>query len=589
MSGSFVHLHVHTEYSMLDGASRIRELVGEAARQGMPALAITDHGVLYGLIDFYDACQEAGIKPILGCELYLARESRFSKLAGEDNPKTIQHMTVLARDERGYRNLLKLATAASLEGYYYRPRVDRELIAEHSEGLIGTTGCLNGQIPRLLLEGRVEEARTSAGAWRDIFGAENFFIELQDHGIADQHTVNPHLIEMSSSLGIPMVATNDLHYTSRSDAEAHDVLLCIQTGAAQADTDRFKFDGDEFYLKSRQEMEKVLGHYPDAIDRTVQVAEMCDVKIPFGELQLPDFRPPDGTSLDDYLVKLSYEGARQRYGDPVPEEVRRRLDYELNVIRDMGFSGYFLIVADVVQWAKSRGIRTGPGRGSAAGSCVGYCLGITALDPLRYNLMFERFLNPERREMPDIDIDFDERRRGEVIRYLRDRYGEDRVAQIVTFATIKGKSAIRDAARVLGYAYGTGDRLAKMFPRPLLGKDPLLRDCFERSKDSKWTYAFTEAGELRKAYAEEPEAKRVLDSARKLEGLRRQTGTHAAAVVIGREPLVEHTALQRTDSGDVVTQYEMNAVGKLGLLKMDILGLANLTVIDLTLDRLRAK
>jgi DNA polymerase-3 subunit alpha len=586
---SFVHLHCHSEFSMLDGAARVRPLVQEAARLGMPALAVTDHGALYGLIDFYETCNDVGIKPILGCELYLARESRFSKQAGDDNPKTIQHITVLARNEDGYRNLLKLATAASLEGLYYKPRVDMELLAEHATGLIGTTGCLNGHVPRLILEGRVDEARQAAGRWREIFGPESFFIELQNHGISDQEVVNRHLIEFSRELAVPLLATNDLHYTSRSDSESHDVLLCIQTGATIDEPGRLRFSSDDFYLKSREEMEAVLGQYPEALDRTLDVAEMCNVKIAFGELQLPDFMPPDGSTLDEHLRRLVVEGARQRYGEPLPPEVGERIDYELDVIGRMGFAGFFLIVGDLVSWAKGKGIRVGPGRGSAAGTITTYSLGITTLDPLRYGLVFERFLNPERREMPDFDIDFDERYRGEVIRYLRQRYGEDRVAQIVTFATIKGKSAIRDSARVLGYPYGMGDRLAKMFPRPLLGKDPSLEDCFERSKDSKWTYAFTEAAEMRKAYEEEPDARRVLDAARKLEGLRRQTGVHAAAVVIGNEPLVNYTALQRTDNDDVVTQYEMHAIEKLGLLKVDILGLSNLTVIELTVELLRAK
>ncbi len=587
MTGKFVHLHVHSEYSMLDGAARVRPLVQEAARLGMPALAITDHGNLYGLVDFYDVCHAEGVKPILGCELYLARGSMTSKLAGDDNPKTIQHLTVLAQNETGYRNLLKLATEASLTGYYYKPRVDMELLAQHSEGLIGTTGCLNGQVPRLILEERITEAREAAGRWREIFGPDNFFIELQNHGINEQDIVNSQLVDFSSSLGIPLVATNDLHYTRQEDAEAHDVLLCIQTGSTVDEPGRLRFDGDAFYLKSREEMEAALGDYPEAMDKTLDIAEMCDVKISFGELKLPDFVPPDGSSLDSYLRRLVTEGARQRYGDPIPSEVQSRIDYELDVIGRMGFAGFFLIVGDVVNWAKGKGIRVGPGRGSAAGTITTYCLGVTTLDPIRYGLVFERFLNPERREMPDFDIDFDERYRGEVIRYLRQKYGEDRVAQIVTFSTIKGKSAIRDSARVLGYPYGVGDRLAKMFPRPLLGKDPSLEDCFERSKDSKWTYAYTEAGELRKAYEEESDSRRVLESARKLEGLRRQTGVHAAAVVVGNEPLVNYTALQRTDNDDVVTQYEMHAIEKLGLLKVDILGLGNLTVIELTVEILR--
>jgi DNA polymerase III subunit alpha len=589
MTKSFVHHHVHSEYSMLDGAARIRQLVSEAARLGMPALAVTDHGVLYGLVDFYEACHEYGVKPILGCELYIARGSMTSKLPGDDSPKTIQHMTVLAKNETGYQNLLKIATEASLTGYYYKPRVDMEFLSQHSDGLIGTTGCLNGQVPKLLVEDRVDEAREMAGRWRDVFGPDNFFIELQNHGIADQEKVNPHLVEFSKSLGIPLLATNDLHYTRREDAESHDVLLCIQTGATVDEPGRLRFDSDAFYLKSREEMEAALGHYPEALDRTLDVAEMCDVKIAFGEVRLPDFVPPDGSSLDEHLRKLAHVGAQQRYGDPLPAEVKERLDYELGVIGGMGFQGFFLVVADLVNWAKDKGIRVGPGRGSAAGTITCYSLGITALDPIKYGLVFERFLNPERREMPDFDIDFDERYRGEVIRYLRQKYGEDRVAQIVTFSTIKGKSAIRDAARVLGYPYGMGDRLAKLFPRPMLGKDPSLGDCFERSKDSKWTYAYNEAGELRKAYEDETDSRRVLDAARKLEGLRRQTGVHAAAVVIGREPLVTQTALQRTDNDDIVTQYEMHAIEKLGLLKVDILGLGNLTVIELTVEMLRRR
>jgi DNA polymerase-3 subunit alpha len=590
MSGnSFVHCHVHTEYSMLDGAARIKGLVAEAARLGMPALAITDHGNLYGLVDFYETCGEHGVKPILGCELYLARGSMTSKQSGDDNPKTIQHLTVLARNETGYKNLLKLATEASLTGYYYKPRVDMDLLAQHSEGLIGTTGCLNGQVPRLILEERITEARSSAGRWREIFGPENFFIELQDHGIDEQDVVNKQLVEFSSALGIPLVATNDLHYTRRDDAESHDVLLCIQTGSMVDEPGRLRFDGDNFFLKSREEMEAALGQYPEALDRTLQIAEMCDVTLSFGELQLPDFVPPDGSTLDDHLSKIAYEGATQRYGAALPGEVRERLDYELSVIRGMGFAGFFLIVADLVNWAKGKGIRVGPGRGSAAASITSYSLGITTMEPLRYGLVFERFLNPERREMPDFDIDFDERYRGEVIRYLRQKYGEDRVAQIVTFSTIKGKSGIRDSARVLGYPYGLGDRLAKLFPRSDLGKDPSLHDCFEKSTDPRWKYAFNEGAELRKAHENEADSRRVLDAARKLEGLRRQTGVHAAAVVIGREPLINHTALQRTDNDDVVTQYEMHAIERLGLLKVDILGLGNLTVIELTMGLLRAK
>ena len=570
MADSFVHLHVHTEYSMLDGASRVDGLMRRVAEMGMPGIAITDHGVMFGAIDFYRAGLKHGVKPIIGTELYMAPGSRFQKGRGHGQGKSdaYHHLTVLAETQAGYANLMKLVSRAYLEGYWYKPRADKELLAEHSEGLICLSGCLGAEVNQLLLAGKREEALAAAATYRDIFGADRYFIELQDHGIPEQHQTNGDLIRIADQLGLGLVVTNDSHYTDQADADAHDVLLCIQTQSQKSDPGRLKFKGDNFYVKSAEQMHALFPEYPGTWRNTLEIAERCNVEITFGTNHLPRFPVPEGRTEAEELRLKVLSGAVRRYGEPLSDEVTARLDMELAVIEQMGYPAYFLIVADLCDHARSVGIRVGPGRGSAAGCAVAYCTGITDLDPIAHGLYFERFLNPERVSMPDIDIDFDERRRGEMIRYARDRYGEDRVAQIVTFSTIKGKQAIRDAARVLGYPYGFGDRLAKMMPPPVLGKDFPL----EKAKQM--------SAELREAWDSEPDAKTVLDTALSLEGLRRQHSIHAAGVVIGAEPITDHAPVLRLEAdGEIVTQYDGGMVEAIGLLKMDFLGLRNLTVI----------
>jgi DNA polymerase III subunit alpha len=577
MPGSFAHLHVHTEYSMLDGAARVDDLFAEAARMGMPALAMTDHGQLFGAVDFYMAGQRHGVKPILGVEAYLAPGSRFEKQR-RDVAEPYSHLTLLAENQTGYANLLRLVSAASLEGYFYKPRMDRELFERYGEGLIATSGCLGSEVNQRLLKGDRKGAAATLAEFRDLFGAGNYFVELHDHGLPEQRRVNPELIALAGDLGLPLLASNDLHYTRKADASPHEVLLCIQTGAVLADPKRFKLEGDQFYLKTPAEMRDLFADHPEACDNTLEVAERCNVQLRFGGNLLPHFDVPDGHTLESWLRAEVERGAAQRYGDSFGGAVRDRIDYELQVIDQLGFAGYFLIVADLCRHAREHGIRVGPGRGSAAGSCVSYCLRITDLDPIAYGLMFERFLNPGRNEMPDIDLDFDERRRGDMIRYATEKYGADHVAQIVTFSTIKAKQAIRDSARVLGFPYKLGDDLAKAMPPPVLGKERSLAEAFKLS------------AELRVARDNDPEARQVLDTAAGLEGLRRQWGVHAAAVVISRDPLVEQVPIMKREAdGAIITQYEMNGVAKLGLLKMDFLGLRNLTVLDDTLVHLRAK
>ncbi|MEW6058893.1 MAG: DNA polymerase III subunit alpha [Actinomycetota bacterium] len=577
---SFVHLHNHTEYSLLDGAARISSLVKRAHDYGMPALAITDHGVMFGALTFYETAMQAGVKPILGVEAYVAPGSRFDRTPGESEEK-YRHLTILAANERGYRNLLKLVTDAHLEGFYHRPRIDKGLLAERAEGLIGMSGCLASEIPQLLLAGQDARAANIAASYADIFGEGSFFIEVMDHGLAEQREVLPKLVELARRTGLPLVATNDLHYTDQADAKPHDVLLCIQQQKVQTDTNRLRFDSDEFYLKTPDEMRGVFSELPEACDNTLLIADMCNLSLSYGDLHLPRFEPPDGMDHDAYLRLLVKAGARGRYGEPTPE-IGARIDHELDVIARMGFAGYFLIVWDLIRFARENGIRVGPGRGSAAGSVVSYALRITDLDPLRYGLIFERFLNPERKQMPDIDMDFDERRRDEVIRYVAAKYGSDHVAQIITFQTIKGKQGIRDAARVLGFPASVGDRLCKMYPPAVLGR--------EHSID----VALDAAPDLREAYDKEPEAKEIIDTARALEGLRREDSVHAAGVVIGDVPLVNYLPLKlskdsRDDSRRIVTQFDMHGVEKLGLLKMDFLGLRTLSVIEDTLALLRRK
>ncbi len=597
---SFAHLHLHTEFSMLDGAARVDEVVKAAADDGQPAVAITDHGVMYGVVDFVKAATKAKIKPIIGIEAYVTPGSRFDRPARRENIR--HHMILLAENETGYRNLMKLSSKAFLEGYYYKPRMDFELLAAHSEGIIATSGCLSGPVAHHLAPDGGREEGTGATVYdfdtalgnaarlQEIFGKNGFFIEVQDHGLDAQQRIMDDLLTVAKRIDAPLLATNDAHYTRRSEAEAHDILLCIQTGSNKDDVNRLKFDAEEFYLKSAAEMRALFPdtEYPGAVDNTLWIAERADVKLELGGLLLPEFPVPDGKTESAYLEELVQAGARERYGDPLPPEVEERVRHELRIIDEMGFPAYFLIVWDLIKFARDRNIRTGPGRGSAAGSIVAYSLRITDLDPLEYGLIFERFLNPGRRQMPDIDMDFDERYRSDVIRYAAEKYGSDHVAQIITFATIKGKQAIRDATRVLGLPYSHGDRLAKMMPQAILGKEANLTECLEppgEDADSNVKDWFQNARPLRDAYAAEPDARQVIDAARGLEGLRRQDSIHAAAVVIAPQPLAEIVPIQRKgEDAEIVTQFEMYAIESIGLLKMDFLGLRNLSTIDRALE-----
>ena len=605
MTDSFAHLHVHTEYSLLDGAARIEDIVAAAVADGQPAIGITDHGNMYGVVDFYRACREQGIKPVLGTEAYMAHESRSERPTRrgrlddsggetEGGRKLYYHLTLLAENATGYRNLIQVASRAFLEGYYYKPRVDWEVLADHNEGLIATTGCLGGQVLQALLRDDYEGARERAGRLQDIFGRDNLLVELQDHGIPEQQRTNPQLIRLAEELGAPLLATNDSHYTCEDDAVSHDALLCVQTGSLVSDEQRFRFHGTQHYVKSAGEMRGLFRDVPSACDNTLWIAERCDVEIEFGKPQLPDFPLPDGFTDDDaYLEHLTFEGARKRWGDTLPDSVVERLAYELKVIGDMGFSAYFLITWDLIRYARERSIRVGPGRGSAAGCAVAYALEITDLDPIRYDLLFERFLNPSRSNMPDIDMDFDSRHRDELIRYAAERYGRDHVAQIITFSQIKARAAVRDAARVLGHPYGLGDRVAKAMPQLIMGRDTPLAACLVETEEH--SDGFKMAADLRQMYETDNDVREVVDVARGLEGLRRQDSIHAAAVVITKEPLTEYLPIQRKpESGQdpadapVVTQFEMHAVEDLGLLKMDFLGLRNLDVITDTLALVEA-
>lgn len=584
---SFTHLHLHTEYSMLDGAARIDEVVAAAAADGQPAIGITDHGNMYGVLDFYRAARDAGIKPVIGLEGYFVTTPRTDRPRRAEHD--IYHLTLLAESNQGYRNLIQVSSHAYLEGFFYKPRIDFELLERHHDGLIATTGCLGGVVCQRLLKGDYTGARDAAVTFQDIFGRDSFFVELQDHGLPEQRDTNPSLVRIAEEIRAPLLATNDSHYTHRADAEAHAALLCVQTGATLDDPNRFKFDGEEFFLKTAAEMRHLFSDYEDACDNTLWIAERAAVEIEFGLDVLPAFPTPAGHDENSYLRELTFEGAKERYGDSPAYEVLERLEYELGVIRDMGFSAYFLVVWDLVHHARSRGIRVGPGRGSAAGSCVAYCLGIVGIDPIRYDLLFERFLNPGRKQMPDIDMDFDSRHRGDMIRYAASRYGDDRVAQIVTFSTIKARAAVRDAARVLGYPYAMGDRIAKLMPPLVMGRDTPLHACLD--EHPKYVEGYKMASELRELCAADPDAHRVVEVARGLEGMRRQDGIHAAAVVITREPLTEYLPVQRkpepggsVDDAPIVTQYEMHGVENLGLLKMDFLGLRNLDVIEVTCD-----
>jgi len=590
----FVHLHVHTEFSMLDGAARLGDLFAEAARQGMPALAMTDHGNVFGAYDFYTAARAAGVKPIIGMEGYVAPGSRHERKRGHvgqgagenpDNPgEMYTHMTLLAESTAGMHNLFRLSSLASLEGYYYQPRVDRELLDRYGAGLIATTGCPSGEIARLLQQSRYDEALRAASDYRDIFGPGNFFCELMDHGIGIEQRTRADLLRLAGALDLPLVATNDLHYTHQADAAAHEVLLCVQTGSTMADPKRFKFDGDDFYLKSAEQMRELMRDYPQACDNTLLIAERCNVRFDEGANLMPRFPVPAGHTEETWLRAEVDRGLAARFPAGIPEAHRRQADYEVGVICQMGFPGYFLVTADLVRHAHESGIRVGPGRGSAAGCLVAYAMGITELDPLAHGLLFERFLNPERISMPDIDMDFDERRRGDMIRYATEKYGEERVAQIITYGTIKAKQAIKDSARVMGMPYALGDRITKAMPPPVMGKDVPLAGIFDPAHKR-----YGEAGEFRTLYSTDPDVKSVVDTARGLEGLKRQWGVHAAGVILCREPLLDVIPIQRRAAdGAIITQFDMGACEKLGLLKMDFLGLRNLTVLDDCLHHIEA-
>ena len=589
----FVHLHVHTEYSMLDGAARVEELVTEVANQEMPAIAITDHGNVFGAYDFYKKAKKAGVKPIIGIEAYVAPESRFEKKrvkwadGGEDDVSgggAYTHMTLLAENNTGLSNLFKLSSLASLEGYYYKPRMDRDLLSKYASGIIATTGCPGGEIQTRLRMGAFKEAKQAASELRDIFGVENFYLEIMDHGIDIESRVKADLLKLGKELGLPLLATNDLHYTNHEDAAAHEALLCVQSGSTLADPKRFKFENNEFYLKSAAQMRTLFSEIPESCDNTLLIAERCNVTMRENENLLPQYSVPKGETEDSWLTKESNKGLADRLGGKIDAKYQERLDYELEVMIKMGFPGYFLVVSDLCAHARSVGIRVGPGRGSAAGSLVSYALGITALDPIKHGLLFERFLNPERISMPDIDLDFDERRRSEMIAYATEKYGEDRVAQIITYGTIKSKQALKDSTRVLGYPYSIGDKLTKALPPSVMGKDISLSGVFDTKNDR-----YGEAGEFRSLYETDPDSKRIVDTALGLEGLKRQWGVHAAGVILSKEPLLDVIPIHRREAdGAIITQFDMGACESIGLLKMDFLGLRNLSVLDDCLLNIKA-
>ena len=578
---------------MLDGAARVDELVKEVANQGMPAIAITDHGNVFGAYEFNKKAIAAGVKPIIGIEAYVAPESRFDKRrvkwadGGEDDVSgggAYTHMTLLAENNEGLSNLFKLSSLASLEGYYYKPRMDRDLLSKYGKGLIATTGCPGGEIQTRLRMGAYKEAKQAASELRDIFGAENFYLEIMDHGIDIETRVKADLLKLGKELGLPLLATNDLHYTNHEDAASHEALLCVQSGSTLADPKRFKFENNEFYLKSAKEMRKLFSDIPEACDNTLLIAERCNITMRENENLLPQYSVPKGETEDSWLRKESNIGLLEKLDGKVEPKYQERLDYELEVMIKMGFPGYFLVVSDLCSHARSVGIRVGPGRGSAAGSLVSYALGITALDPIKHGLLFERFLNPERISMPDIDLDFDERRRSEMIAYATQKYGEDRVAQIITYGTIKSKQALKDSTRVLGYPYAIGDKLTKALPPSVMGKDISLAGVFDSNNER-----YGEAGEFRSLYELDPDSKRIVDTARGLEGLKRQWGVHAAGVILSKEPLLDIIPIHRREAdGAIITQFDMGACESIGLLKMDFLGLRNLSVLDDCLLNIKA-
>ena len=561
---NFTHLHVHTEYSLLDGSNKIKEYVARVKELGMDSAAITDHGVMYGCIDFYRAAKAAGIRPILGCEVYVAPGSRFDKEAGGSSSGRYYHLVLLAENNQGYANLMKIVSKGFVEGYYYKPRVDLELLRQYHEGIIALSACLAGEVARYLTKSMYEDAKEAALRYQEIFGENNFFLELQDHGIPQQKMVNQQLMRIHEETGIPMVATNDVHYTYRDDVESHDILLCLQTGKKLADEDRMRYEGGQYFVKSPQEMEELFPYATEALENTHKIAMRCNVEIEFGVTKLPRYDVPEGYTAWEYLNKLCFEGLQERY-QPVTEELKERLIYELNTIKNMGYVDYFLIVWDFIKYARDHDIMVGPGRGSAAGSLVSYTLGITKLDPIKYDLLFERFLNPERVSMPDIDIDFCFERRQEVIDYVVRKYGKDRVVQIVTFGTLAARGVIRDVGRVMDLPYAQVDTIAKMIPNELnITIDKALKM----------------NPELARAYTQDEQIHHLIDMAKRLEGLPRHTSMHAAGVVISQKDVDEYVPLSRASDGTITTQFTMTTLEELGLLKMDFLGLRTLTVIQ---------
>ncbi|GAA2175002.1 DNA polymerase III subunit alpha [Agrococcus versicolor] len=593
MAEQFAHLHVHTEYSMLDGAAHIGPLVEAAAEQGMPAIAMTDHGNVFGAFDFWSKATAVGVKPIIGMEAYVTPGThrgdrtrvRWGDDAGGDDVSgggSYTHMTLLAQSTAGMHNLFRMASLASLEGFYFKPRLDRELLARYSDGIIATTGCVGGEVQTKLRLGQYDEAKRAAGELQDIFGKESFFAEIMDHGIDVERRTMGDLLRLAKELDLPLVATNDLHYTHASDATAHSALLCVQSGTTLHDPKRFKFDGEGYYLKSAAEMRHIFQQHPEACDNTLLIAERCDVQFDTKANYMPRFPVPEGHTEESWFREEVATGLLRRYPAGVPEDVQRQADYEMGVIAQMGFPGYFLVVADFINWAKDNGIRVGPGRGSGAGSMAAYAMRITDLDPLAHGLIFERFLNPDRVSMPDFDVDFDDRRRGEVIRYVTEKYGTERVAQIVTYGTIKSKQALKDATRVLGQPFGLGERLTKAMPAPIMAKDIPLSGITDPSHQR-----YKEAADFRAILDADPDARTVYDTALGLENLKRQWGVHAAGVIMSSDPLMDIIPImKREQDGQIVTQFDYPTCEALGLIKMDFLGLRNLTIISDALDNI---
>ncbi|MGE9807964.1 DNA polymerase III subunit alpha [Janibacter sp. G1551] len=595
---NFAHLHVHTEYSMLDGAARIGDLFERAAEMGMPAVATTDHGYVFGAYEFWKKAQGTGVKPIIGVEAYVTpgthRTDKTRVKWGDERSRpgddvsgsgAYTHMTLLARNNKGMHNLFRMASLASLEGYYFKPRMDRELLQTYGDGLIATTGCPSGEIQTRLRLGQYDKAVAAAAEFRDLFGAENYFCELMDHGLDIERRVQKDLLRLAKDLGLPLLATNDLHYTAPEDAKAHSALLCVQSGSTMMDPSRFKFDADDFYLKSPEEMRHIWRELPEACDNTLLVADMCEVSFTEGEGRfMPRFPVPAGEDETSWFTKEVERGLHERFPEGIPDYARKQADYEVEVIVGKGYPGYFLVVADFIQWAKNNGIRVGPGRGSGAGSMCAYAMKITDLDPVPHGLIFERFLNPERMSMPDFDVDFDERRRGEVIRYVTEKYGSERVAQIVTYGTIKAKQAVKDSARVMGHPFSVGDQLTKLMPPDVMGKGVPLSKIYDESHDR-----YGEGVDFRSAVAGDRNFQEVVETAKGLEGLKRQWGVHAAGVIMSSEPLLDVIPIMRREAdGQIITQFDYPSCESLGLVKMDFLGLRNLTILDDALENIKA-